>query len=133
MRRVLKYRIPVDGNSHEIPALIGDWHIGQQDDESVTIWQEDWAEKPDRTVVVRVVGTGHEFDGTYLGTVRGFARFGLAPNRGNLMTAPDGLLDGSKLPTWFLADTVEGKPRPGDRLPESERLTLARFGSRWTR
>jgi len=51
------------------------------------------------------------------------------------MSAPDDLLDGSKLPAMFLAGAVEGKPRPGDVsvLPVSGRLTLARFGSGWTR
>jgi len=69
-RRVLKWPIPIDDQWHEIPDLIGDWHIGQQFEESVTVWAEVWEGKPDRMIRVRVFGTGHEFEGRYLGTVQ---------------------------------------------------------------
>lgn len=77
--RVLKYVIPIDDQWHEIPLVAQKGptlgyephvHISQQDDpRAVVLWYPAAVDNPDRQRV-KVVGTGHEYEGWYLGSTQ---------------------------------------------------------------
>ena len=71
-KRVLRYEVPVDGESHLIPT---EWyhvvHVDTRNPEIVEIWAEDIEGETHKGVCVQVFGTGHEIPITalHLGSV----------------------------------------------------------------
>lgn len=77
MKRVLKWPIPIDDQWHEVPALVGGFHVGHQAEGAVTLWAETDLGTETETTRVRVFGTGQPYANTcsYLGLAfdpRGF-------------------------------------------------------------